>query len=147
MKLNVADLRAAVETAAKAHRERWDETEAARFTDHIVASKAWVQANAAAWRDACTDIREALKRGKPVTVSMLPRDGNRYGLRDLAVFVQDPPEPRPYPGPGQALRRMQVALSLITDAEVTTTALQGLGVSPSVLRDVLDLMPNPAVAK
>lgn len=144
MKLRTDDLRSAVDAAIMYGREQWERDEQARHDEHDVNRKQWVTKNKAAWSAACTDIREALRRGKPITRDMLPHAERGYG--DLVLTFDVPePTPRTYRGPDPALIRIKTALRLITDAEVSTTALQQLGVSPSVLRDVLDLMPPPEV--
>jgi hypothetical protein len=146
MKLKTADLRTAVDAAIVADRDRHNEREQARQDEYQAARKAWVAEHKDAWNAACTDIRDALRRGEPVTLDMLPKDGGTWQVH-VQVFSATEPKPDTYGGPSQALIRVRTALRLVTDAEVSMTTLQQLGVSSSVLRDVLDLMPSQQEAK
>lgn len=141
MKFKVGDLRVAVKAAEEAHRARFDEAEQKRRDEYETARAAWVAEHAEKWRQACDSIRAALRRKEPITRRMLPHDGDERWNSNLIVFAKGEPPNATYTGPGRELERVKVALELIADDEVSTTALQQLGVSPAVLRDFLDLVP------
>lgn len=144
MKFKVADLRVAVQRAVDADRARFDEREQAHAEEYDQARAKWVAENTDVWRQACDSIRAALRRKEPITRELLPYTDSRRYPGSLLVFDEREPRPHTYTGPGHALERVRVALALITDDEVSTTALQQLGVSPGVLRDFLDLVPGDA---
>ena len=145
MKVSRTALRAAVDQALTAHRERHDAA-MARWDKAVAEHRArWIETNADAWTAALPKIRAAVKRGEPITKAHLPQVG-RYN--DVALYseptswIELPDEtklrkpPEEY-APPRELVMCARALDVLTDEEITTTGLHQLGITGSTLRDAL----------
>lgn len=136
MKFKTEDLRRATDTAIVECEVQHNQRQNAKRAEHDLRKSQWVEAYNPEWEKALPRIRKALHAGRPVTITDLAVKHDTY--RDsVAVFGRDMPKDEPFVVPSD-LRIMQNALRLITDAEVTTTALKTLGVSATMLRTVCD---------
>lgn len=141
MKFNRSTLRKAVDTAIKADKAQQDAEDKARANEYLADLGKWNLDHHEEWAKAIPKIRAKLKSGNGVTGRDLPT--SRYGDRNTFSSrhgLVDTPTPRAYHVRAD-LKLIANVLDLITDDEVTDTALARLGVRPHVLRTLALMIP------
>lgn len=103
----------------------------------------WMAAHGEAWLAVLTRLRRQLREGRPIRESDLPADGNSRGYRRTAVFDVAIPRPLADYQPSRELTSFIRLLGTVVDDQVSSAALQEIGVSRAALRDVVTkLAPN-----
>lgn len=138
MKFNRAQLRAAVSKAIAADLAAQEESQAEQLAGYEKEVTQWHAAHANAWLDSLPKIRAKIRKGLPVTDDDLPGE-RRYGSRYSAVFGGH--KPRVYAfTPHADLTTLANVLDLLTDEEVTDTALARVGVRSHMIRRMAELI-------
>lgn len=148
MKINRTALLTAVETALAEHRARHDH-EWTVWHDAVVAERArWITEYSDAWRASAETILSLVDNGQPVTRDALPTTSEFRS--DVATWSEprhnlERPDhtrvrcPGDYQAPAELLA-LQSALELITDEEVSHSALGSIGISGATFGDALRAM-------
>jgi hypothetical protein len=124
----------------KQHHEKQVAEQAETFKQ---AKAQWMATHGEEWLAALTRLRRQLRDGRPIRESDLPGDGNRHGYRRTATFDVATPRPLADYQPSRELTSLIRLLGTVVDAQVTSAALQEIGVSRAALRDVVaKLAPN-----
>jgi hypothetical protein len=124
----------------KQHHEKQLAEQAETFKQ---AKVQWMAAHGEAWLDVLTRLRRQLREGRPIRESDLPADSSSRGYRRTATFDVATPRPLADYQPSRELTSLIRLLGTVVDAQVTSAALQEIGVSRAALRDVVaKLAPN-----
>jgi hypothetical protein len=139
VKFNRLELRAAVSAAIAQDKADQEKYQAKRLTEYETELSEWSTAHADEWLAALPKLRALIRKGLPITSGDLPQD-KRYGSRYTAIFGRDR---KPAPGtytPHADLVTMANVLDLLTDEEVTDTALARVGVRSTMIRRMAELI-------
>lgn len=145
MKIDRKQLRQAVTDALAEHKARHDQAIQRWESAVELDRKAWIDDHLPAWGETAKVIARKVRKGEPIVREDLPRE--RHGSSPL-LYRQDDyslrlpsgeqvrrPD-RAYTAPYE-LSALGKALDVITDDEITHTALRSLGITGATLRDAI----------
>ena len=141
MRINRAALRQAVTDAMTSHRSAHDQA-VTDWEAGVARHRAdWVARNSDAWAATARTIARKVKKGEPITRDDLPSDSRgfrssveTYDVPHSLDGIRQPSSPYREPYELAALGK---ALDIITDDEITHSALRSLGITSATLRDAL----------
>lgn len=129
----------AVKRADQAARTRHGDELAARETAYLNESTEWVAKHLGSWQDALPRLTKLIESHEPIRYFDLP-GGSSHSQRVTAFNRDTPPQPE-YRADADLVVLANV-LDLLEDDKVTAAQLRTLGVSATMLRSVLELIPR-----
>lgn len=132
MKFHRTDLIVRVEAAIAAKKKAADERNAKAAADYEAKLARWIAETSDAWKQLADTIRVRLRAGKPMTAGDIPRR-LRDGWSGSHITTWNISRDAPYVADVAALEQLLVLLSVATDDEVTTSALERMGFRTAAL--------------
>ncbi len=128
MKFKRDDLIGRVKAAIEAERKRTAEVNAKAAEEYAAKRQAYVEETTPAWRELVKQLNLVLRSGRPVTPGDIPAALHAKGWTGTHLRVWTPEEPEPRKPATDQLEQILSILEACTDEEVTTNALERLGI-------------------